>query len=74
MLFPAVSFPEIIVASWFGKRNITAVHMKPRTMKVASATLNMRLTWRGRPRVSASAIMRESAMGSPAVEIVRRRL
>ena len=46
----------------------------PMTASVTVATWKVRRTCRGRPRVSASEIMRLSATGSPAVEIVRSTL
>ena len=61
-------------ASCPGKIAITAVQIRPMAKKVHQATENVRRTWLGRFIVLASAIMRESATGRPAVATVRNTL
>ena len=63
-----------IPASSVGNRNMTKPSSRPKTANVSHATRKILRTCMGRPSVSASLIMRESATGIPAVAMVRNTL
>ena len=61
-----------IPASSVGNRNMTSPSRMPKIANVSHATRKILRACMGRPSVSASLIMRESATGMPAVAIVRK--